>query len=83
MKGIYTKPLLNVELFTLTQTVAQDCGDSIPQDQLNFNDPARCSWDIGGGEYIFIEKPTCTINGEEMGFGCYNNPSEGNYIFRS
>lgn len=84
MKAKYTKPLLAVEMFSLTQSVARDCGEtSIPKDQLNLNDPNNCAWDLGGGMTVFIPGPNCVIDGENMGYGCYNNPSEGNYIFRS
>ncbi len=83
MKATYTKPLLTMELFSLTQTVARDCSDSIPQDQLTLGDIANCAWDIGGGATVFVAGSTCTLDGEQMGFACYNNPSEGNYIFRS
>ena len=83
MKANYTKPLLAFEMFSLTQTTARDCADSIPKDQLNFNDPTQCVWDLGGGTKVFVPGPNCVIDGTNMGFGCYNNPSEGNYIFRS
>lgn len=83
MKANYTKPLLAVELFSLTQSVTRDCNTTIPPERLNFNDPGRCVWDIGGDESIFILGQTCTLDGENMGYGCYNNPAEGNYIFRS
>jgi hypothetical protein len=83
MKANYTKPLLALEMFSITQSKARDCSDSIPKDQLTSNDPANCAWDLGGGFTVFIEEPNCKMNGEQMGFACYNNPSEGNYIFRS
>ena len=83
MKANYTKPMLAVELFSLSQSVARDCGDSIPKDQLNFSDPGKCVWDMGGGTTVFVAGSTCVLDGEQMGYGCYNNPSEGNFIFRS
>jgi hypothetical protein len=83
MKGNYSKPLLVVEMFSLTQTNARDCADTIPKEQLNFNDPGQCVWDLGGGTTVFVAGSNCMIDGENMGFACYNNPSEGNYIFRS
>lgn len=83
MKANYTKPLLTLELFSLTQTTARDCSSNIPEENLNFNDPSKCAWDLGGDVTVFIDKPVCDINGEDMGMGCYNNPEEGNYIFRS
>lgn len=83
MKANYTKPLLALEVFSLAQSTARDCADNIPKEQLNFNDPVNCYWDLGGGTKVFIVGKNCDIDGESMGMGCYNNPSEGNYIFRS
>lgn len=82
MKGNYIKPMLAIEFFS-GQSVARDCGDSIPKDQLNFNEPGQCVWDLGGDSKVFVDPPKCTINGEAMEIACYNNPSEGNYVFRS
>ncbi len=82
MKAIYSKPMLTMEMFSATQPVVRDCGDTIPKDQLNHSDPGTCVWDLGGKVTVFTAG-TCTIDGEQMGYGCYNNPSEGNYIFRS
>lgn len=84
MKAPYTKPLLAIELFSSSQSTAKDCMDSIPKDRVNFNDPNKCGWDVGGGLIFFLEGGTaCTMNGEGMTGACYNNPGEGNYIFRS
>ena len=83
MKADYKKPLLAVELFSLSQTRARYCADNIPKDQLNFNDPGKCVWHLGGNTTVFIASSNCTFDGTNMGMGCYNNPSEGNYIFRS
>ena len=80
MKADYTKPLLAVEVFSSTQTTARDCADNIP---INMDDPTKCVWDLGGGMTVFVVDVNCKIDGENMGVGCYNNPSEGNYIFRS
>lgn len=82
MKRNYAKPMFAVELFSLGSPTARDCGGSVPQDQLNFGDIVNCVWDTGSVT-VFVEKPNCDIPGEYMGYGCYNNPSEGNYIFRS
>ena len=84
MKANYTKPLLAMELFTTSQGTSLDCLDSIPKKQVNFNDPYGCGWDVGGGRIYFLESGTaCNTDGEGMSGVCYNNPSEGNYIFRS
>lgn len=82
MKLIYTKPMLTVDLFSLGVTNTRDCGGSVPIDQLTYGDIVTCVWDTGS-KTVFVEKPNCDIPGENMGYGCYNNPSEGNYIFRS
>lgn len=84
MKANYSKPLLAMEMFSMTQSTARDCADSIPQDRLNFSDPNGCGWDVGMNQIFFLEGGTaCNMNGEGMLGICYNNPSEGNYIFRS
>lgn len=84
MKSNYTKPFLGVEIFSIFQSAARDCADSIPKEQVTFNDISTCAWDLGGGTIIFIVGgSTCTDDGEEMGIACYNNPGEGSYIFRS
>ena len=83
MKANYTKPLLAVEMFSFVQTSARDCNDAIPKNQLNFNDPGRCVWDLGRKNYVFVPDSDCNIDGTDMDVGCYNNPTEGNYVFRS
>ena len=83
MKANYTKPLLAMELFSLTQTVARDCADSIPEARVDFNDPNTCVWHINSQISVFVAGTNCKLDGEAMGYACYNNPSEGNYIFRS
>lgn len=82
MKANYTKPLLTIEMFSTAQSTARDCAENIPKEQITLSDINSCAWDLGGTT-VFISKPICDMNGEEMGFACYNNPSEGNYIFRS
>ena len=83
MKSKYVKPTMAVEMFSLTQAIARDCGDSFPQSQLTLADAHTCEWNLGGGYTVFIEKPRCAMDGTTMEYVCYNNPSEGNYIFRS
>ena len=83
MKATYKKPLLVLEPMMLTQTVMRDCSDAIPREQLNHSDPGTCVWDLGGGTSVFVAGSNCVLDGEQMAVACYNNPSEGNYIFRS
>lgn len=85
MKKEYKKPLVAVERFSLVYTAARDCWDSIPQESVNLSDHP-CGWEIGGGIVLFSASVTgtkCNMDGELMGMGCYNNPGEGQYIFRS
>lgn len=82
MKANYMKPLLALELFSTSQSIARDCADSFPKGEINLNDPGACVWDLGGGTSVFVAG-TCSIDGEAAGYGCYNNPNEDSYIFRS
>lgn len=84
MKASYSKPYMSLELFSLAQSVARDCDAAgIPKENLTLNDPVNCKWDLGGGFTVFMVSHGCSIEGENMGMGCYNNPAEGQYIFRS
>ena len=83
MKKIYSKPLLAVEMFTMVQSIARDCADNIPKDQLTNNNVHNCVWDLGDGTTVFVGGSTCLMDGEEMGIACYNNPTENNLIFKS
>lgn len=83
MKAIYSKPLLAVEMFSYTQSVARDCVDNLPYGELTQNDPNGCAWDMGGGATVFIVGKNCIIDGNNTPISCYNNPGEGNYAFNS
>ena len=83
MKQVYTKPLLAFEVFSAQQAGARDCADSIPKDQVTWSAPPNCVWKLGGGFSVCVADTACTIDGDESGFACYNNPGEGMYIFRS
>ncbi len=85
MKANYTKPLLVVDIFSVAQSAARDCTSMIvPQQQLNTNDAYTCYWDNGNPNiHIFAAGGVCNRDGEAMGMGCYNNPSEENFVFRS
>ena len=83
MKKNYTKPLLTIEMFSMTQTTARDCADNLIKDNLTLADITNCGYDIEG-TIVFLEGgKACTLDGELIGFACYHNPDEGNYIFRS
>lgn len=85
MKANYTKPLLAVDMFSVSQSAARDCTSTIvPSQQLNANDPYSCYWDTGNTHIRpFASTGVCTMDGEAMGMGCYNNPTEENLVFHS
>ena len=83
MKEFYQKPLFAVENVGMFANSSRDCADSIPKENVNLNDPANCGWELGGGAIVFVVGAACNMDGETMGFACYNNPGEGQYIFRS
>ncbi len=84
MKEKYTKPLFHVEIFSLAQSIARDCsGSGELGDGTTATDPNECVWEFGDGVSLFIAIANCTIDGDGGEFGCYNNPGEGNYAFRS
>ena len=81
MKKNYTTPVLTVEYFSMTQSSARECNDSIPDQYMTSGDISTCVWNTGSYT-VFVSKPNCDIPGENLGYGCYNNPNEGNYVFR-
>lgn len=92
MKKEYKKPLVAVERFSMVYTSARDCMDNINQDRLTFGDTANCGWNLGNNMILFIPSDVhrslaCNIDGtifegKDLEV-CYNNPGEGQYIFRS
>ena len=52
MKEEYVKPLIVFESFSLTQTIARNCGDTHDSTlgQSNHLEPNSCQWVIGEGE---------------------------------
>ncbi|MBQ5951132.1 MAG: hypothetical protein IJL66_03155 [Lachnospiraceae bacterium] len=98
MKEQYVRPVVYVESFTLTQTIAKDCGD-MHQGTLgesNHYDEYSCVWNVGG--VILFYSDHCEDydsmgleEGEEfgpdddfeIGGRCFNNPTGGQQIFSS
>ncbi|MBR2806593.1 MAG: hypothetical protein IKE18_07420 [Oscillospiraceae bacterium] len=90
MKEQYVKPLIAFESFSLTQTIARNCGDK-HQGTLGESthlDEYTCMWDLGGFTIFFIENG-CDDGPDEEGDEyeiegvCYNNPDGGQEIFSS
>lgn len=83
MKQNYVKPVFAVEMFSMAQSAARDCSNFAYKDNLNLADINSCALDISGITF-FVVGNACQFDGDAVGeFGCYNNPSEGNYIFHS
>jgi len=82
VKERYTKPLMALELFSLTQTMAGSCTADIPKDQLTANDIHSCAWDFGG-VLVYLQEPVCMIPGDSIPLICYNNLGDDAVAFRS
>ena len=83
MKGKYTKPMVAMESFSLVGGLFRDCDDMGNKDDLTGGDPLTCVWDLGNGFNVFLSGNPCMLDGEDLEYGCYNNVSEGSYVFRS
>ena len=57
MKEQYVKPLIVFEDFSLTQTIARNCGDTHTGTlgQSTHADEFTCTWDLGGVTLFFTE----------------------------
>lgn len=84
MKNEYMKPMLAIELFTVSQSGAKDCADTvIPGTEVTTADPGSCGLALPNGKILYTVGQGCTHDGESSGIVCYNNPNEASYIFRS
>lgn len=83
MKKAYEKPLLYIERFTLTQTIAHNCGENLDFTMGTYATKETCGWDVGG-IIIFMEgNPGCLFPTKEFGGVCYNAPGGGYNVFNS
>ena len=86
MKAQYVKPLICFESFSLSQTIARNCGDThtgtFGPGSNHYNE-YTCSWDVGGFTIFFEHCYYEMEEGEEIEGMCYNNPSGGQEIFSS
>ncbi|MBQ9165623.1 MAG: hypothetical protein IJX71_01650 [Oscillospiraceae bacterium] len=92
MKNKYTKPVLMMEDFTLSQSIAHNCGKALDFNQATLKYKSTCGWDLGtdgefkkgGLDILWTGSPNCSIpTGEEAGVVCYNNPGGGFNVFNS
>lgn len=82
MKKAYNKPLLIVERFALSQTIATGCGENVVGEPLHTR-TYNCAWDMGG---VIILQTTeiCGENASDVwDFVCYNAPEPSMSIFHS
>ena len=94
MKKVYTKPVLVMDDFTLSQSIAHNCGHMLDHKQATLKYKDSCGWDLGidleykagGTDILWVSAPACSIptsaNAEGAGV-CYNNPEGGFNIFNS
>lgn len=89
MKEEYRKPLIFFESFSLSQTIARNCGDdhSGTMGESNHYNENTCEWDIGGFTIFFIDRCDDGPDGPEDEYEiegiCYNNPDGGQTVFSS
>ena len=89
MKKVYEKPMVRLDYFTLSQSVAVDCGYS--DDKYTgfptHRDKNSCGWNNGiTGEVYWTSTPACSdayLELEDVGEVCYNNPDGGKAVFSS
>lgn len=89
MKKIYKKPILFMETFSITQSVATGCGAVAGGNSLGKPthwEKETCGWSYGN-MIVWTEANTgCSVKwgkDDEYASLCYNNPDGGNNIFSS
>ena len=83
MKKTYKKPMMIVEWFTLSQTIAAGCGENLE----GMGEPlharkAECAWDFNGF-HMFQKADICENASEYWEIVCYNAPEGGLNVFHS
>lgn len=82
MKKAYQKPMLIVERFTLSQTIAHNCGKNLDFSMATHATIETCGWDIVGMEF-FMDPTICDFSAEYFEGVCYNAPEGGYNVFNS
>ena len=85
MKKQYEKPMVHMEHFSLSQSVATACGVSHDSTlgHPTYADPFTCGWDSGLG-ITWVKEGICNDFAgpdDSIEIGCYNNPNGGTSIF--
>lgn len=58
MKQKYTKPVLIKETFTLSQSIAKNCGRLLNFAHATMADRANCGWDVDGNHNTTAPTPS-------------------------
>lgn len=97
MKKIYTKPVLNMEDFTLSQSIAHNCGKLLDFNQATLKYKSTCGWDLmedgtvtqqpsaPDSDVLWMSSSICgrVTTDDNYGIVCYNNPGGGYNVFNS
>ena len=84
MKAPYSAPLFVVESFAMTQSIAKNCTADIPVSNITLTDPLTCAWKLSENYSAFVSgAPQCDVDGDLLGFACYNNPTAARTAFHS
>ena len=89
MKKVYTKPVLVMDDFTLSQSIAHNCGHNLYFNQATLKYKGSCGWDPAPNNgtdmdvYFMDGQNVCKLPTLDVEGACYNNPECGCYIFNS
>jgi len=56
MKKEYTKPVIILENFSMTQSIAHNCGDNLIFDYATLKYKGSCGWDDGSGVVLLHQQ---------------------------
>ena len=82
MKRAYEKPVLYIERFTLSQTIAHNCGENLDFSMGTEKTKESCGWQVGAVE-LFMDPNVCDLSMEYFEGVCYNAPEGGYNVFNS
>ncbi|MCD7864685.1 MAG: hypothetical protein LUG54_01405 [Clostridiales bacterium] len=85
MKVNYEKPVIIFETFALSQTIAQDCGESAIGNTNHYS-KSSCGYYVGDGTVWTSDNLGCGVAWPEdiaVNGYCYNNPDGGISVFSS
>ena len=83
MKRVYEKPVLYVERFNLSQTIADTCGDKLEIGNPLQASKKTCAWKVGSVVIFMDSKNNCALLTQELSGVCYHAPEGGRNVFSS